>query len=86
MLGNTSRLIRLACIVGISICIYALHVEYSKESDKNYRAVCDISESISCSKVLTSKEYHLQSKKPSIWYNLLLFIDFSELLQIKSDN
>lgn len=44
-----------SCIVGILICIYALHVEHSKESNKEYRALCDISEYMSCSNVLTSK-------------------------------
>ncbi|OON16510.1 b-cell receptor-associated protein 31-like protein, partial [Opisthorchis viverrini] len=40
--------------VGCLICLYALHVEFAHEADPNYRALCDISETMSCSKVLTS--------------------------------
>ncbi|XP_068228907.1 vitamin K epoxide reductase complex subunit 1-like protein 1 [Palaemon carinicauda] len=41
--------------IGIMLSLYALYVEVSKESDGNYQAMCDISPSISCSKVFTSK-------------------------------
>ncbi|KAF7255415.1 hypothetical protein EG68_07109 [Paragonimus skrjabini miyazakii] len=40
--------------LGCLLCIYTLYVEYSVETDSNYRALCDVSEHISCSKVLTS--------------------------------
>ncbi|KAK7020295.1 Vitamin K epoxide reductase complex subunit 1-like protein 1 [Halocaridina rubra] len=43
------------CVIGVALSIYALYVEISKESDQNYRAMCDISESISCSRVFTSR-------------------------------
>nr|XP_033800945.1 vitamin K epoxide reductase complex subunit 1 [Geotrypetes seraphini] len=43
------------CTVGIVLSVYAYHVETSKESDANYKALCDISSSISCSKVFTSR-------------------------------
>uniref|UniRef100_A0A146MIX5 vitamin-K-epoxide reductase (warfarin-sensitive) n=1 Tax=Schistosoma mansoni TaxID=6183 RepID=A0A146MIX5_SCHMA len=55
MFAETSKLMSSSCIVGILICIYALHVEHSKESNKEYRAFCDVSEYMSCSNVLTSK-------------------------------
>lgn len=42
-------------IIGIFLSTYALHVEIVKELDKNYKAMCDISASMSCSKVFTSK-------------------------------
>lgn len=41
--------------IGIALSLYALYVEVSKESDGNYQAMCDISPSMSCSKVFTSK-------------------------------
>ncbi|KAL5017491.1 hypothetical protein ScPMuIL_007080 [Solemya velum] len=43
------------CMFGMIVCMYALYVELSAESDKTYRALCDISETISCSKVFTSR-------------------------------
>ena len=43
------------CILGLLASIYAYHVETSKERDSTYQAACDISETISCSKVFTSR-------------------------------
>ncbi|XP_003745334.1 vitamin K epoxide reductase complex subunit 1 [Galendromus occidentalis] len=42
------------CVFGISVSLYSLHVKHSAAADENYRALCDISEHMSCSKVLTS--------------------------------
>ena len=44
-----------SCTVGICLSIYALHVEISKMKDKEYKALCDINEHMSCSKVFSSK-------------------------------
>jgi hypothetical protein len=43
------------CIIGIFFCLYALKVELYKEKDSSYKALCDLNEWISCSKVFTSK-------------------------------
>ncbi|XP_031557315.1 vitamin K epoxide reductase complex subunit 1-like [Actinia tenebrosa] len=43
------------CLTGIGLSVYALHVELSKTQDDNYKALCDISEHMSCSKVFASK-------------------------------
>lgn len=43
------------CSVGISASLYAFYVETKKEADSDYKAACDISESVSCSKVFTSR-------------------------------
>uniref|UniRef100_A0AAY5KCL8 vitamin-K-epoxide reductase (warfarin-sensitive) n=1 Tax=Esox lucius TaxID=8010 RepID=A0AAY5KCL8_ESOLU len=40
----------LVCVLGILLSVYAFHVETEKSRDSNYRALCDISNSISCSK------------------------------------
>ncbi|XP_072127560.1 vitamin K epoxide reductase complex subunit 1-like protein 1 [Mobula birostris] len=45
----------LVCGLGLVLSLYAYHVETSKERDAAYRAMCDISDSISCSKVFTSR-------------------------------
>ncbi|XP_026099246.1 vitamin K epoxide reductase complex subunit 1-like protein 1 [Carassius auratus] len=50
------RIVRLlVCLSGILLSLYAFHVEREKTRDANYRAMCDLSSSISCSKVFTSR-------------------------------
>ncbi len=41
--------------LGIALSLYALYVEIQKERNPKYVALCDISENMSCSKVLTSE-------------------------------
>ncbi|KAL3967656.1 vitamin K epoxide reductase complex subunit 1 [Oreochromis aureus] len=43
------------CLFGLVLSIYALHVEVSRERNPDYRALCDLGESVSCSKVFTSR-------------------------------
>ncbi|KAF5891659.1 vitamin k epoxide reductase complex subunit 1-like protein 1, partial [Clarias magur] len=43
------------CVLGLILSVYALHVKFSRESDPDYRAMCDLAESVSCSKVFTSR-------------------------------
>ncbi|XP_017576030.1 vitamin K epoxide reductase complex subunit 1 [Pygocentrus nattereri] len=45
----------LLCLLGLLLSVYALHVELSRENDPEYRAMCDLAESVSCSKVFTSR-------------------------------
>lgn len=45
----------LLCIVGVILSVYALHVELSKERNPEYTAMCDLADSVSCSKVFTSR-------------------------------
>ncbi|KAL0994792.1 hypothetical protein UPYG_G00127220 [Umbra pygmaea] len=45
----------LVCVLGILLSVYAFHVETEKSRDSNYRAMCDVSNTISCSKVFTSR-------------------------------
>uniref|UniRef100_A0AAZ3Q723 vitamin-K-epoxide reductase (warfarin-sensitive) n=1 Tax=Oncorhynchus tshawytscha TaxID=74940 RepID=A0AAZ3Q723_ONCTS len=47
----------LVCVLGILLSLYAYHVETEKARDSNYRAMCDVSNSISCSKVFTSRNH-----------------------------
>ena len=42
-------------IIGLFLSIYALHVEVSSFEDKDYKALCDINEYVSCTKVFNSK-------------------------------
>lgn len=43
------------CVLGFILSVYALHVELSRESNPDYRAMCDLGEYVSCSKVFTSR-------------------------------
>ncbi|XP_035691505.1 vitamin K epoxide reductase complex subunit 1-like protein 1 [Branchiostoma floridae] len=43
------------CTAGLVLSGYAFYVETSKEADHSYTAMCDVSESVSCSKVFTSR-------------------------------
>ncbi|XP_039992205.1 vitamin K epoxide reductase complex subunit 1 [Xiphias gladius] len=45
----------LLCVFGLALSVYALHVELSRERNPDYRAMCDLGESVSCSKVFTSR-------------------------------
>jgi len=43
------------CVLGIALCLFAYYVEIQKEINGSYIAMCDISPSISCSKVFNSR-------------------------------
>lgn len=45
----------LVCLLGILLSLYAFHVEREKAQDPSYKALCDVSSSISCSKVFSSR-------------------------------
>uniref|UniRef100_A0A8C3IF11 vitamin-K-epoxide reductase (warfarin-sensitive) n=1 Tax=Chrysemys picta bellii TaxID=8478 RepID=A0A8C3IF11_CHRPI len=43
------------CALGLALSVYALHMESSREWDSGYWAMCNLSPSVSCSKVFTSR-------------------------------
>lgn len=43
------------CLAGIGLASYAFYVETRVSGDRSYRAACDISARMSCSRVLTSR-------------------------------
>ncbi|XP_068610714.1 vitamin K epoxide reductase complex subunit 1 [Brachionichthys hirsutus] len=43
------------CLFGLFLSVYALHVELSRERNPDYRALCDLGASVSCSKVFASR-------------------------------
>jgi uncharacterized membrane protein len=44
--------IRVFGLLGVLLCLYAIYVEYQKTASPDFVALCDISEKISCSKVI----------------------------------
>ena len=42
-------------LAGLVLCFYTLHVEIHSARDPSYKAMCDISEHMSCSKAFNSK-------------------------------
>lgn len=55
--SKCSYTIGLVCLsaVGFLLSLYTSYVEVRAEQDRSYRAMCDISERISCTKVFTSR-------------------------------
>ena len=47
--------IRALSCAGISIAAYSLYVKAKFSKDKTYRAMCDLGENVSCTRVLASK-------------------------------
>ncbi|MEE6473887.1 hypothetical protein FKM82_010207 [Ascaphus truei] len=43
------------CALGILQALYAYHVEREKKRDPGYQAMCDLSEWVRCSSVLSSR-------------------------------
>ena len=60
MVSSASSVITAAAICGICVSSYALYVE-SRLGEKGYEAMCDFSESASCSAVLGSEYSHILS-------------------------
>ncbi|RYH32320.1 vitamin K epoxide reductase family protein [archaeon] len=46
---------------GFCVSAYAVYIEYQAESKENYEAMCDISEQVSCTKVLSSEYSNIWS-------------------------
>lgn len=44
---------------GLLLSVYALYVEIRKSTDREYVAACDLSDSMSCSRVVTSRSVSL---------------------------
>lgn len=50
-----SFVIFIVSLLALGLSIYTVHVDYEAYNDEHYRALCDINEKISCTKVFTSK-------------------------------
>lgn len=50
-----SLLIFIVSVSALGLSLYTVHVEHEASGNKNYKALCDINEFVSCTKVFTSK-------------------------------
>jgi vitamin-K-epoxide reductase (warfarin-sensitive) len=56
LLSSLCSFNKVLCLLGVLICKYAVGIENSKEKKKR---MCDVNESMSCTRVLTSKYGHM---------------------------
>jgi vitamin-K-epoxide reductase (warfarin-sensitive) len=64
-------------VIGFILSVYAIHVEKTKERIKNYKAFCDISDSISCTKTFSSEYGRILGIRNSVvgmFFYLILII------------
>lgn len=54
-MGCVTPTLFLLCACGALLSYYAVYIEQSKQADVNYKAHCDLDETIACSKVLSSE-------------------------------
>ncbi|EGD83579.1 hypothetical protein PTSG_04186 [Salpingoeca rosetta] len=50
-----SLLVILTALAGVGVCAFALYVEHEATTHEDYKAPCDISEHMSCTRVFTSQ-------------------------------
>ncbi|XP_062485969.1 vitamin K epoxide reductase complex subunit 1 [Pezoporus occidentalis] len=43
------------CVAGVALSLYALHVERARAREPGFRALCDLGEAVSCSRVFGSR-------------------------------
>lgn len=56
LIADSNFKIALLSIIGLVIALYSYYVKTSyHKNPANYRALCDLNESISCTRVITSK-------------------------------
>ncbi|WAR03652.1 VKORL-like protein [Mya arenaria] len=55
VLRITNIIVPMICVAGMFLSVYAYHVETNVHSDPTFKALCDFSEHMSCSKVFSSK-------------------------------
>ncbi len=55
------RVIVITCLAGIALSSFALYVEHQKRLNDSYEALCDISHTVSCSKVFSSPQGRILS-------------------------
>uniref|UniRef100_A0A1A9UHE2 vitamin-K-epoxide reductase (warfarin-sensitive) n=1 Tax=Glossina austeni TaxID=7395 RepID=A0A1A9UHE2_GLOAU len=66
--------LRICCFIGLCLSIYATYVEVKAENNNNYKALCDLSQKVSCTAVFNTpygKSFgllsHLFNDIPNRW-------------------
>lgn len=65
--------IQIISIIGFLLSAYSLYVEIKSSKSKSYKAVCDINEKVSCTKVFSSQYGKILGLSNS-FYGILLYI------------
>jgi len=60
-------ILEILSIIGILLSVYAFYVEKKTLKSKEYKAVCDINDAISCSKAFSSKYGHTLGISNSVY-------------------
>ena len=72
--------LKVISVVGFLLSIYAYYVEKKSEKNKEYKAICDLSENMSCNKAFTSEYGKLMGISNSI-YGIFFYILILLLIQ-----
>ena len=70
-------LIQICSLAGLFLSVYSLHIEKRFAESKEYRAVCDISNRISCTKLFSSRygtHFGISNSLYGLLFYLILFI------------
>ena len=65
--------IQILSVIGFVLSVYAFIVEKKKEKDSKYKALCDINDKISCTKVFSSK-YGKMAILPNSFYGMIFYL------------
>ena len=65
--------IQITAFIGLLFSAYALYVEKKTKKSTSYKAACDISDNISCTKAFKSK-YAKMAGMPNSFYGILFYI------------
>jgi vitamin-K-epoxide reductase (warfarin-sensitive) len=73
-------LIRFLCMIGLALSAYGLYVKLQVDKNKDYKAACDLSDRVSCTKAFKSGHGTLFLLPNSVWgmiyYFLLFFLTY----------
>ena len=71
-------------VVGLLLSLYAYYTEYRHEKDKNYKAVCDLSDTVSCTKAFSSPYGKIMGISNAV-LGMLFYIAVIVLVMLKQD-
>ena len=69
-------IIQILSIIGFLLSVYAFKVERTRQKNKNYKAVCDINDRVSCTKAFGSKYGKTFGLSNSVYGMVFYFVIF----------